>query len=173
MELTESEKTPIARFIKVAPAPMLTIIIILALPSVRFGLWPRLRIQTLIFICRTWPRLKILKTAAPLILTLTTVMTLIPINRTWSCWRLPCLIRSWPTLNSNSSATDSELLGVIQRYWRLLSKLDLTSVWPKKSKSAGMSMGMKWSWNRLGMELEKTWKWLWLLIKRSWPGFKK
>ena len=34
--------------IKVAPAPMLTIIIILAMPSVRFWLWPRFRIQTLI-----------------------------------------------------------------------------------------------------------------------------
>ena len=72
--------------------------------------------------------------SAPQILTLTTVLTLIPINRTWRCWRLACLIWSWPTLNSNSSATGSELFGVIRSDWRLLSKLDLTSVWPWKSK---------------------------------------
>ena len=56
----------LSRTYKMAPAPMLTIIIILVLPSVRFWFWPRFRIQTFIFICRTWPRLKILKTAARL-----------------------------------------------------------------------------------------------------------
>ena len=120
--------------------------------------------------------------SAPQILTLTTALTLIPINRTRSCWRLACLIRSWPTLNSNSSATGSELLGVIRCYWQLFQnwiwpRFDLGS--PKYRNVNGDEMELEWTWNGDEDNLEMTWiinkakltRTL-KIIMRSWPPLK-
>lgn len=83
-------------------------------------------------------------------------------------------------LNCHWFAAAKLLLSVTDCYSELfavISKLDLTSVWPNRSKGRNVNrdkMEMKWSWNGLGMELEKSWIWLGLniYIMRSWPGLK-